>query len=135
MIDIVHLLDDFAMGGVTRALTLFDEPAITRLARSRVSPIQPSVRLAPKIDADIIVDHIPLSWSRLSFLASLRVRNSSARFFHMEHSFTRGFEGHEVKSKTRFRLMIRIAARVFDKIICVSDAQRAWFENEVGIAP
>ena len=135
MIDIVHLLDDFAMGGVTRALTLFDEPAITRLARSRVSPIQPGVRLAPKIDAEIIVDHIAISWSRLSFLASLRARNRKARILHVEHSYTRGFEGHEVTSRARFRIMIRIAARMFDKIICVSDAQRAWFENEVGIAP
>ena len=135
MIDISHLLDDFAMGGVTRALTLFDEPAITRLARSRVRPVQPGARLAPRITADIIVDQIALSWDRLPFLASLRARNPEARIFHVEHSYTSGFEGHEVNSKTRFRVMIRIAAQMFEKIICVSDAQRKWFGNEVGISP
>ena len=57
MITITHLLDDFGMGGVTRALTLFDHPTLKRIAHSWVTPVQPSRHLAPKLKADLIVDH------------------------------------------------------------------------------
>ncbi|MEO0699968.1 MAG: glycosyl transferase, partial [Pseudomonadota bacterium] len=79
MITIAHLMDDFGMGGVTRALTLFEEPMIKRKARSHVVPVHPNAQLAPRLDADLIVDHAALSWARLPFLISLRARNPKAR--------------------------------------------------------
>lgn len=134
MIRIVHLLDDFAMGGVTRALTLFDDPAIAQIAVSEVVPVGPKARIAPALDADLIVDHMPFSWGRLTFLTSLRLRNPSARILHVEHSYTRGFEAHMVGAKGRFRRMIRMSAKLMDEVICVSNAQRDWFVEEVGLA-
>ncbi|MEO1729577.1 MAG: glycosyltransferase family 4 protein [Pseudomonadota bacterium] len=133
MITIAHLLDDFSMGGVTRALTLFDEPMIKARAQSRVIPIDPASALAPRIDADLIVDHTALSWRRFAFLASLRARHPNARIVHVMHGYTRAFEACEVKEKRRFRRMLRSAARLVDDIICVSDAQRDWLMSEVGI--
>ncbi|NQX94890.1 MAG: glycosyl transferase, partial [Erythrobacter sp.] len=56
MITIGHLMDDFGMGGVTRALTLFEEPMIKRQARSQVVPIREGTRVAPRLNADLIVD-------------------------------------------------------------------------------
>ena len=134
MIRVVHLLDDFAMGGVTRALTLFENPAIAQIARSEIIPSDPRARIAPVLNADLVVDHMPFSWSRLAFLASLRVRNPAARIVHVEHSYTRGFERHMVSAKGRFRRMIRMSAKLVDEVVCVSNAQRDWFINTVGLA-
>ncbi|MEM9310600.1 MAG: glycosyltransferase family 4 protein [Pseudomonadota bacterium] len=135
MITIAHLMDDFAMGGVTRALTLFEEPMIKRQACSEVVPVRSSARLARRLQADLIVDHAALSWSRLPFLISLRARNPKARIVHVEHSYTRAFEQREVSATVRFRAMLRIAASLFDDIVCVSDAQRRWLLSEVGVEP
>ncbi|MEP1422805.1 MAG: hypothetical protein ABJK59_13640 [Erythrobacter sp.] len=79
MISVAQLLDDFGMGGVTRALTMFDEPRLRAHGTSLVVPIKSSEMLAPSLQVDLIVNHTALSWKRLVFLASLRARNPSAR--------------------------------------------------------
>ena len=101
--NIAHLLDDFGMGGVTQALTVFDQPVLKRIATSKVVPILPDARLAPKLNVDLIVDHMALSWARIPFLVGLRARNPKARIVHIEHSYTRAFERQKVPSKLRFR--------------------------------
>ncbi|MEP3420951.1 MAG: glycosyltransferase family 4 protein [Erythrobacter sp.] len=131
MIKVAHLLDDFAMGGVTRALNLFEQPSLAAKGESRVMPVDPGARLAPSIDADLIVDHMALSWRRISFLLSLRLRNPNARIVHVEHSYTRNFEVDHVASQGRFRAMLKIASMLVDKFICVSDAQRDWLLTDV----
>lgn len=133
MITVAHLLDDFAMGGVTRALTLFEQPALADCGQSQVVPVDPAARLAPSLQADLIVDHMALSWSRLAFLVSLRARNPRARIVHVEHSYTRSFETNQVTSRARFRSMIKLAAMMVDQFICVSEAQRDWLANDVGV--
>ena len=134
MIEVAHLLDDFGMGGVTRALTLFEEPALRHLARSKVVSVDPDAKLAPRLDAALIVDHMALSWKRLVFLASLRARNPRARIVHVEHSYTRAFEQCNVQSKARFRAMLKIASLLVDEIVCVSNAQCDWLGEDVGIS-
>jgi glycosyltransferase involved in cell wall biosynthesis len=133
MIDIVHLLDDFGMGGVARALTLFERPELSAFSRSRVVAIRVGARVAPALNADVIIDHMAISWSRLLFLASLRARNPDARIVHIEHSYTRAFEEHDVTAKARFRAMLKIAARMVDDVVCVSKAQHEWLARDVGL--
>ena len=133
MIKVAHLLDDFAMGGVTRALTLFDQPALAARAHSKVVPVNSNAGIAPRVEADLIVDHMALSWKRLVFLASLRARNPKARIVHVEHSYTASFERAQVKSKARFRAMLKVAAPLVDEFICVSNAQKNWLAKVVGI--
>ncbi|QYJ06867.1 glycosyltransferase family 4 protein [Qipengyuania flava] len=132
MIRIAHLLDDFAMGGVTRALSLFDDPRLTALAQSRVIAIGKSPKDACYLDAELIVLHVPPCWSRLPFLAALRVKNPKARIVQVEHSYTRAFECERVGSRLRFRSMLRIASRLVDEVIAVSRNQADWL-REVGI--
>lgn len=130
---IAHLLDDFGMGGVTRALTLFEVPALTRLATSAVVPVKPEAQIAPKFEAELIVDHMALSWKRLAFLASLRARNPGSRIVHVEHSYTCSFEAENIQAVGRFRAMLKLAAGLVDEIVCVSNAQRNWLAQSVGI--
>ena len=79
MMRVVHLLDDFAMGGVTRALSLFEDERILDLAESRVVRMGRGISPAPHLDCDLIVIHVPPCWSRLPYLAALRLRNPHAR--------------------------------------------------------
>ncbi len=134
MLKVVHLLDDFSMGGVTRALTVFDNPKLENLAKSKVHPIRADALLAPQIAADVIVDHMPFSIRRLPFLASLRFRNQEAMIVHVEHSYTRAFEAEQVSSKLRFRAMLRFGSQFCDRFVCVSNAQRNWLSETVGIS-
>ena len=133
MIRIVHLLDDFAMGGVTRALSLFEDPRMTRVSRSATVAMKRKMRGAPVFDADLIVIHVPPCWSRLPYLAALRQRNPQARIVQVEHSYTRSFEQQHVSSPRRFRLLLRMAAGFVDEVISVSHAQARWL-IETGIS-
>ena len=134
MTRVSHLLDDFGMGGVTRALTLFERPELKRIASSDILQVRSNSMLAPKVEADVIVDHMSASWRRLPFLASLRARNRHARIVRVEHSYTRGFELTQVKARGRFRSLLRISAQLADEVVCVSRAQREWLTGEVGLA-
>ena len=134
MIRAVHLLDDFAMGGVTRALGVFDEDELAGTVQSRTVPVAMSGQLAPKLDADLIVLHMPPSWRRLPWLASLRLRNRRARIVHVEHSYTRSFTEHNVSSPRRFAMMLRAAFALVDDVVCVSRAQREWLVEASGVA-
>ncbi|WP_279351938.1 glycosyltransferase family 4 protein [Erythrobacter litoralis] len=133
MISIVHLLDDFGMGGVTRALSLFDDPRIRAHANSEVKLIGSAVTDARHLNADLIVIHVPPRWKRLPYLVALRALNPRTRIVQVEHSYTRGFEKHRVSAPGRFRRLIRLASRLVDEVIAVSKAQSVWLA-EVGVS-
>ncbi len=132
---VVHLLDDFAMGGVTRALGVFEEAELRLLAHSEIKPVDQGDVIAPALDADIIVTHFPVSWRRLAWFGSLRVRNRRARIVYVEHSYTSSFESHNVGSQRRFRALLRGLVRLVDDVVCVSQGQREWFLEASSIAP
>lgn len=133
MIRIAHLLDDFGMGGVTRALSLFEDQEIRDLANSRVIPVASTAKLAPHLSVDIIVNHMTFSWKRMLFYTSLRARNPHCRIVQVEHSYTRAFESLNVRSKARFRAMLKLSAHFVDEVVCVSNAQRDWLAETVGV--
>lgn len=132
MIRIAHLLDDFAMGGVTRALSLFDDPRMAHMARSSVVSMPEKGCYAPTLDADLIVIHAPPSWGRLPYLTALRWSNPQARIVQIQHSYTRAFERLHVSSSARFRLMLCAASKLVDEVIAVSKAQSKWLA-ETGV--
>ncbi|WP_156842527.1 glycosyltransferase family 4 protein [Novosphingobium aquimarinum] len=132
MIQAIHLLDDFAFGGVTRAITVFGHDSLTKFGRSKVEVVGDEM-LAKRYDAHLIVTHFPPSWSRLPFLASLRARNPKARIVHVEHTYTKGFMQERVGSPRRFQMLLRLAYALYDEVICVSRAQRTWLADTMGI--
>lgn len=134
MIRIVHLLDDFAMGGVTQAMKLFEDSRLAEHCTSRTVLMERRADKAPKLEADLIVIHVPPQWARLPYLIALKLKNPGARIAQVEHSYTRAFEKRHVTSKCRFRLLLRLAASLVDEVIAVSDAQSNWLV-EVGIPP
>ena len=132
---LVNLIDDLALGGVTRALAVFDSLAVARVAQCRTLAVAPGGMAAPRLDADVAVIHFTMNWRRIAFLAALRLRNPRLRIVLVEHSYTRAFEALLVPRPGRFRLMLRLAARMVHQVVAVSHGQAGWLEQAVGLPP
>jgi glycosyltransferase involved in cell wall biosynthesis len=130
---LVNLLDDFALGGVSRGLGVFDAAAVRAVVDPSVMAFKPDAVIAPRCVADVIVTHFPPNWRRIAFLASLRLRNPRARIIHVEHSYTRAWEANNVPQKPRFRAMLKLALRLVDQVVCVSNGQADWLSEAAGL--
>lgn len=133
MMRVAHLLDDFAMGGVTKGLSVFAEPELAALAEHRVVPVTGRPLVASRLDADVIMTHMPPSWDRLAFMRTLKLRNPHARWVHVEHSYTAAWEARNVASRRRFRTMLGLVLGGADDIVCVSHVQREWLDGATGL--
>ncbi|MEL6861244.1 MAG: glycosyltransferase family 4 protein [Pseudomonadota bacterium] len=122
---IIHILDDLAMGGVTRALKNFQHPTLLKLgAQETVDIRQEKVRAATP--NDIAVIHFTVNWKKLGWLMDLRLFGRFSKIVLIEHTYTRGFEASEVEPKRRFRRMLKLAYGLVDQVVAVSKAQREW---------
>lgn len=125
-IRVVNLLDDFALGGVTKGLSIYDDPGFAGVITATTVAIKPDAVIAPRIDADIIITHFPPNWRRIAFLASLRARNPDAKIIHVEHSYSADWEALHVPHTARFRLMLRVAFGLVHHVVAVSQAVGDW---------
>ncbi len=132
-IRIANLLDDCSLGGVTRALGVFDTGELRQIIETSTIVLPPATIVAPRITADVIMTHLPPNWRRLVLFAGLKLRNPKARIVHVEHSYTRAWEAIHVPSRPRFRAMLWLAMRLVDQIVCVSHAQSEWLQDAAGI--
>ncbi len=123
---VANLLDDFALGGVTNGLKLFDAPEFEEIARFQTVPIDRRRLIAPALDADVVIVHFPPNWRGLVFLALLRLRNRHARIIHVEHSYSREWERLHVPHVGRFQQMLDWSFGLVDRVIAVSHAQAHW---------
>ncbi|MEO1027778.1 MAG: glycosyltransferase family 4 protein [Pseudomonadota bacterium] len=121
----IHLLDDLAMGGVTRALENFKHPALTTLGNHEVFDIN---RALPrnKLSGATVIIHFTANWRKLPRLFDLRMRRKCKQIILIEHSYTSGFERHNVENIGRFRQMLRLTYALVDTVVAVSGAQRDW---------
>ena len=122
---IVHVLDDLAMGGVTRALKNFEHPLLANLGTHETVDIRNETVRASS-PSDIAVLHFTANWKKLAWLLDLRLRGGFAKILLIEHTYTEGFETNQVAKPDRFRQMLKIAYRLVDKVVAVSNAQREW---------
>ncbi|QJQ31245.1 glycosyltransferase family 4 protein [Sphingomonas lacunae] len=128
-LQIVHLLDDFALGGVTKGLDVYNDPGFTDVAESRTVAIKSDAVIAPRVDADIIVTHFPPNWRRILFLLSLKARNPHASLLHVEHSYSAEWENLHVPHKARFRFMLKMAFSIVDHVVAVSHGVGEWMSR------
>ncbi len=134
MTRVCHLIDDCSPGGVTRFLDYMrSSKALSELADHTIVPVKAGLSRPPKVDADIIVSHVVLSWKNLPFFVALRARHPAIPFIHMEHSYSPAFEQIHVTSPKRFRAMLGVSLALFDRIISISSAQRNWLTDEVRV--
>ncbi len=122
---IVHVLDDLAMGGVTRALKNFEHPALASLGTHETVDIRSETVMAMSPN-DIAVLHFTVNWKKLAWLLDLRLRGGFSKIILIEHTYTEGFETNKVAKPNRFRQMLKLAYRLVDTVVAVSNAQREW---------
>jgi hypothetical protein len=71
MIKVVHILDDIALGGVTRLLDALLAHIGEPFEQSFLE-LKTRLALPPRIDAQVIVVHFTMAWDKLPFLLALR---------------------------------------------------------------
>lgn len=130
---VVHLLDDLALGGVTQALAIFEQAALADVIESSVCQVNPEGCHIPELDADIIITHFSPRWRAMPFMAALRWRYRNARLMHVEHSYTAGLEANCVTHRRRFRTMLSLYYRFYERVVAVSKAQGQWLHQAVGV--
>ncbi len=125
MISVAHLVDDSAVGGVTRFLDALTGELGEKVRQSRIS-VKPLATLPPRIDADVVIVHFTMSWSKLPFLLALRARFGTRPIVLVEHSYSAAFERLAVPAPHRFRMMLRSSYRLVDRVVSVSYGQARW---------
>lgn len=132
---IVHLVDDTTAGGVMRMLTyLVEHPGFAPDTTQRIVPVNRHALSFGRIDADVIVSHLTLSWRGLPALVTLRAMHPAARLLHIEHSYTRAFTALNVTAKRRFFALLRVGYALFDTVIAVSRNQAEWLRDRALVA-
>ncbi|MEL7033622.1 MAG: glycosyltransferase family 4 protein [Pseudomonadota bacterium] len=124
-IKFTHILDDLAMGGVTRALKNFEHSSLTSLGEHTHADIR-AQQVRASGPNDVAIVHFTANWKKLGWLLDLRLRGGFSRIILVEHSYTEGYETSEVAPKRRFRQMLRLAYRLVDQVVAVSNTQRDW---------
>lgn len=122
---IVHVLDDLAMGGVTRALKNFETADLAVLGTHETVDIRSHPVRATSRD-DVAIVHFTANWKKLGWLLDLRLRGRFKKIILIEHTYTAGFEASEVEPTRRFHWMLRTAYKLVDQVIAVSNNQRDW---------
>ena len=122
---ILHLLDDLAMGGVTRALKNFEHPMLQEYGRHKVMEIGSKPPQA-ELPTDIAIIHFTMNWRKLPWLVQLKRCGGFQKIILIEHTYTEGFEQNEVPNLSRFRYMLRSAYRFVDTVVAISSAQKDW---------
>lgn len=133
---VAHLIDDTTAGGVMRVLDHFmTAPELSAFAQHKVICTNPKAFKLARIDADVIVSHLAISWRALPMLLALKLRHPNATLAHVEHSYTEAFVAQNVPNKRRFATLLRLAYRIFDRVIAVSEAQGDWLMTSGAVTP
>ena len=118
-----HLIGDKRAGGSNH----FVNQLISSRLRDRVDFLVlrlEEAKLRLKTDKpDIIIFHYPCAWKYLGDLLYLK---NKSRLFICDHHYCQGFEADQVRSKFRFRWLLKIAYGLADGVISVSRSQRQW---------
>lgn len=120
-----HLLDDPALGGVTRTIDTI-RANLGAAYEHTLDIVDTRRSTTPRLAGDVLVVHFTANWAKLPFLAALRARHASTPIVLVEHSYTAAYEKRFVRSPLRFRSMLRIAYALATKVVAVSHGQAAW---------
>ncbi len=124
---VIHLLDDTTPGGVTRMLDYIRKsPALAASARHEIRVLPRGRWSAPRLEADVIVSHLSVSWRNLPMLTALRALHPATELIHVEHSYCEGFVAANPTPRLRFGALMRTAYALFDRIVAVSRGQADW---------
>ncbi|KIC36981.1 glycosyltransferase [Leisingera sp. ANG-M7] len=135
-IRVIHLVDDTTAGGVMRVVGhMMTTPDLTREADHSLLEVKRNSLCIGRVEADVIISHLAISWRLLPLLAALRVLNPAARLVHVEHSYTKCFTVINVRRKRRFGALLKLSYALFHDVVAVSAAQGKWLRDEGFVRP
>ncbi|MFG6543355.1 glycosyltransferase, partial [Sulfitobacter sp. M22298] len=127
---VLHLVDDTTAGGVMRVLDhITTAPELAKDADHHLRSISRSRWLPERIQADVIVSNLAISWRALPMLIALRLMHPKTKLIHVEHSYTEQFVEKNVPHKKRFSTLLRCAYALFDRVVAVSHGQANWLRQ------
>lgn len=134
---IIHLCDDQTSGGVTRVLEHIQSCPIIRASGDRhiTKFVKRGSTKIGRLNADVIVSHLSVSWRTLPGHVVLRALNPNTPMIHVEHSYTEAFVARKVLRKARFNSLLRSAYALYDKVVAVSYAQGRWLATAGLVRP
>lgn len=134
---IIHLCDDQTSGGVTRVLEHIQScPLISASGDRHITKFvkRGSTKIG-RLNADVIVSHLSVSWRTLPGHVVLRALNPNTPMIHVEHSYTEAFVVQNVLRKARFNTLLRTVYALYDKVVAVSFAQGRWLATAGFVRP
>lgn len=133
---VLHLVDDTTAGGVMRVLDhITTAPELAKDADHRLRSISRDRWLPERMQADVIVSNLAISWRALPMLMALRLLHPKTKLIHVEHSYTEQFVAVNVTHKKRFATLLRCAYALFDKVVAVSYGQADWLKKSGAVKP
>ncbi len=133
---IVHLIDDAGAGGVNRMLDYVQtSPTLAEQAVHTKTQIARGSWRVARLEADVIVSHLSVSWRNLPTLVALRARHPGIPLVHVEHSYSEGFILANAVPLRRFHALLRTSYALFDRLVAVSGSQAAWMRRDGLIEP
>lgn len=122
---ILSVLIDRSVGGVTASVhSLLESSLAQQFSFALLSPQEAlSKHTKSKFRPDLTIVHDASSWKFLLTLLRLRMRSNLVI---QEHHYSECFESLNVPQKWRFRLMLKIAYAIANRVIAVSYGQMQW---------
>jgi glycosyltransferase involved in cell wall biosynthesis len=126
-----HLIGDKRAGGSNHLV----RHLIASLGKSfdfSMLRLEEAKQKLPRHKPDLIIFHYPCAWK---YLPDLRLLKKYSPVYICDHHYCQGFEQHQVSSRFRFRLMLRLAYSLADGVVGVSQAQRQWLISANLVTP
>ncbi len=118
-----HLIGDKRAGGSNRLVNQLINSFLGEKFDFAVLRIEEAKGKLKYSAPHTIVFHYPCAWK---YLADLWLLKQHSKLYIYDHHYSQGFERHQVNSKCRFRLMLRLAYSLADGVVSISNAQRDW---------
>ncbi|QFU24307.1 glycosyltransferase [Shewanella eurypsychrophilus] len=123
---VIHLIDDQKLGGVKLAVEGLCHSSLNREFNFEIYHINLKAWKPVRYQADIICLHAAASWQKLPAMALLKLVNLGIPILYQEHHYSEGFVLHQVKTKWRFLMMLKLYYGLMNKVLAVSQAQGKW---------
>lgn len=118
-----HLIGDKRAGGSNRLVKQLINSSLEEKFDFAVLRLEEAKAKLKYSAPDVIIFHYPCAWK---YLPDLWLLKQYSQLYIYDHHYSQGFEQHQVKSKFRFQLMLRLAYGIADGVVSISNAQRDW---------
>lgn len=127
-----HLIGDKRAGGSNRLVKQLINSSVGQEFDFAVLRLEEAKAKLKDASPNVIVFHYPCAWK---YLPDLWLLQQHSRLYIYDHHYSQEFERHQVNSKCRFRLMLRLAYGIADGVVSISNAQRDWMVSSKLVKP